>query len=102
MDWNDLKGYIGAGEDDNEFVKTCFDTASVLLLDATRRTFRPVPQDVMDMMILEVGHELYNRKSQPSSSSMFVSYDGGSVPVRGPRDPLSMVRPILATYVVPF
>lgn len=102
MDWNDLKAYIGAGEDDNEIIEQCFDDAVTLLGTATSSAFRPIPAGVMDRMILEVGHELYNRKNTPSGSSMFTGYDGGAVPVRAPRDPLSQVRPIIAMYVVPF
>lgn len=103
MDWNSLKAYIGKeGTDDDTFIEGCFNHAVELLTLATADTFRPVPQGIMDRMVLEVGNELYNRKNAPSGQSQFATYEGGSLPVRGPRDPLSQVRPILAMFVVPF
>lgn len=103
VDWNDLKGYIGAESDtENEYIASCFTVASLLVNGAIGAAFRPVPQELVDRMVLEVGHELYNRKNAPSGGSQFATYDGGTLPVRGPRDPLSQIRPILASYVVPF
>lgn len=103
MDWNDLKRYIGKEDDDeNDFIESCWNDARTLLETATARAFRPVPTGIMDRMTLEVGNELYNRKNAPSGGSQFATFDGGTLPVRGPRDPLSQVRPIIAMYVVSF
>lgn len=102
MDWTNLKAYIGKETtDDDNFIEGCFDHAVILVTQATADAFRPIPQGIMDEMVLEVGNELYNRKNAPSGQSMYATFDGGSMPVRAPRDPLTMVRPIIAMYVVP-
>lgn len=103
MDWNNLKTYIGDEEFDNdEYIQSCWTVASILTTKAFATATGPVPQEVLDRVALEVGAELYKRKDAPSGTSQFATFDGGSVPVRGPRDPLSQVRPIINAYVVPF
>lgn len=103
FDWTALKAYIGVeGSQDDSFITDCFIDAQLLISDVIADAFRPVPEGILKRMVLEVGQELYNRKNAPSGSSMFASYDGGAQPVRAPRDPLNMIRPMLAMYVVPF
>lgn len=100
--WNNLKTYIGtSGSEDDNFIQGCFDHAVILLTTATASAFRPIPEGIMDQMVLEVGNELYNRKNAPGAQSQYTQFDGSSVPVRAPRDPLTQVRSILAMYVVP-
>lgn len=102
MTWNSLKAYIGVeSNDDDNFIEGCYDHAVILLATATANAFRPIPQGIMDRMILEVGNELYNRKNAPGAQSQYTQFDGSSTPVRAPRDPLTQVRTILAMYVVP-
>ena len=103
VDWNNLKDYIGVETSDNdEFIQSCWVLASILITKAFAAATVPVPQEVLDRCALEVGAELYRRKDAPSGTSQFATFEGGSVPVRGPRDPLSQVRPIINAYVVPF
>lgn len=103
MDYNDLKDFLGTtGDDEDTFVESCWDNARLLLETATARAFRPVPDGLLDRMTLEVGAELYNRKSAPSGGSNYQTYEGGTFPVRAPRDPLTQVRPLLAIYVTGF
>lgn len=102
-DWNDLKDYVGSKDSNKDsFIETCYNTAVVLVDDALETAWREVPETVLSMLYLEVGSELFKRKDAPSGTSMYAQFDGGSVPLRGPRDPLSQVRPIINRYVVAF
>lgn len=102
MDWTALKDFLDSQTEEDTFVESCWDDARLLLETATANAFRPVPDSLMDRMTLEVGSELYNRKSAPSGGSQYQTYEGGTFPVRSPRDPLTQVRPMLAMFVVGF
>jgi len=103
MVWEDLKTYIGS-EDINEdaYIEGCWDSAVVLIDAELALAFRPCPDAIKSRMYLEVGNELYNRRNAVSGSSQFAVFEGGATqPVRGARDPLAQIRPLLARYVCP-
>ncbi len=103
MDWNDLKDYIGVDNDEESGVITdCWDSAVELIDLAVDTAWRPIPESILNRLYLEVGNALYDRRNAPSGQSQFATFEGGALPVRGPRDPLAQVRPILALYVAPF
>lgn len=103
MEWSNLKEHIGVTDDtENEHLQNVWNTAVSLVDLALLNAFRAVPEDVLNELYLEVGHELYNRKNAPSGNSQFAVFEGGSLPVRGPRDPLAQVRPIIGMYVCQF
>ncbi len=98
MNWEDLKGYVGAVETDNEFVQECWDTAEDLIASYIRST--KIPAQVLKRCYLEVGSELYHRRNAPMGISQYASYDGA--PIRIARDPLIGVYPLLNRYMVRF
>lgn len=103
MDWNELKKYIGVKTNDNDaFIKRCYDDAVILIDMQLANAFRECPESIREHMILEVGMSLYNRKNAPGPQSQMTQFDGTAVPVRAPRDHLYSVRPILGQFVVPF
>lgn len=57
-----------------------------------------IPVEILKRAILEVGAELYHRRTAPSGIRNFATEFGGS-PVRLARDPMVAAYPILAPYV---
>ena len=103
MDWQSLKSFIGSEDvNDDAYIVDCWNEAVLMIDLATIKAFRPIPPAIKDRLYLEVGNELFNRKNAPSGGSQFAVFDGGTQPVRGPRDPMSQVRPIIRQYVVCF
>lgn len=99
--WLDLKAYVGAdGTGDDAYLQDCWNQATELVTRYVGTSVVPVP--IIDRAVLEVGHELFNRRNAPSGSSQFAVFDGGTQPVRGPRDPMAMVYPMLGRWVVGF
>ena len=102
MDYNDLKQFLNIKTNDRDAeIKGCYNEAIILVDTAIAKPFRPVPTEVRDRLIREVGATLYRRKNAPATGQ-YSEYDGGAVPVRTPRDPFYEVRSILAMYVVTF
>lgn len=62
--------------------------------------FREVPQGVMDDMVRRVARAVFDQGRQQSAGSPNTTQMQGEVAVRAPRDPLNVVAPILANYVV--
>ena len=101
--WSDLKQYIGVNDDsEDQRVQMIFNSATALVDSALSGAFRAVPEDVKSLMYLEVGSTLWDRRNSPNTSSQYAIFEGGALPVKGPRDPLATVRPVIARYVVPF
>ncbi|CAB4155418.1 hypothetical protein UFOVP660_6 [uncultured Caudovirales phage] len=98
MDWTDLKAYVGASSQDDDFAKECWDTATDLIASYVQST--KVPNQVLKRCTLEVGSELFHRRSAPMGISQYSSYDGA--PIRIARDPLAAVYPLLNRYMVRF
>lgn len=96
----DLKAYVGASDTDDAFLQQCLDQADALIAAYLGATVVPVV--IRDRCHLEVGAEMFNRRNSPSGSSQFVAFEGGTSPVRGPRDPMTMVYAMLGRWKVPF
>lgn len=90
----DLQEYVGAPAGD-PYVGKCW--AQALQLVATYIGDAVVPEPVRQRAILEVGSELYHRRSAPNGVAQFAALDGA--PVRVARDPMVGAYPILARYV---
>lgn len=95
MTWTDLKNYVGAPDSDDAFVETCFDDASSMVSVFVGQAF--VPVNVRNRAILEVGSELYHRRSAPNGVAQFSTFDGS--PIRIARDPMVGAYPLLTRYV---
>ncbi|MFD1505263.1 hypothetical protein FE374_09360 [Georgenia yuyongxinii] len=91
----DLQKYVGAHEGDATYVESCWAEAASLVAqfvgDAT------VPAEVIRRATLEVGSELYHRRSAPNGVAQFASLDGTAVRVA--RDPMVGAYPLLTRYV---
>ena len=98
MDWTDLKAYVGASANDDAYVEECWDTAKDLV--ANYIVSAKVPVGVLKRCYLEVGSELFHRRSAPMGISQYSAYDGA--PIRIARDPLAGVYPLLNRYMVRF
>ena len=95
MAWTDLKSYVGAPDSDDAFVETCYDDASTLVLRFIGQTY--VPSDILTRATLEVGSELYHRRSAPNGIAQFSTFDG--TPIRVARDPMIGAYPLLNRFV---
>jgi hypothetical protein len=98
MDWTDLKAYVGSSDVDDAFVEDCWNTAEDLIASYVQST--KIPAQVLKRCNLEVGSELYHRRSAPMGVSQYATYDGA--PIRIARDPLIGVYPLLNRYMVRF
>lgn len=100
MEWTDLKEWVGVNHDQEDVRLQSMWVSAVSMVDlAVSGAWRPVPEEVLNLMYLEVGAQLYERRNAPVTNSQFVGYEGNPVPVRMPRDPLTTIRPILNKYV---
>src|SRR5574338_1198694 len=99
MEWTDLKEWIGVSDDQEDArLQSMWAAATSMVDSAVLNAWRAVPQEVLDLMYLEVGAQLYERRNTPTTNSQFIGYEGNPVPVRQPRDPMATIRPILARY----
>ncbi len=94
-----LASELGARGDDVARLARHLETATDLLEDATRVTFRTIPESVADEMVLRVIRALWDgRKS--AHGQQFTDNAGEAAP-RAPRDPLASCEALLGRYVVP-
>lgn len=98
MDWTDLKAYVGSSDMDDVFVESCWDTAQELIASYTQSS--AIPSKVLHRCYLEVGSELYHRRSSPMGVTQYATYDGAAIRVA--RDPLVGVYPLLNRYMKRF
>jgi hypothetical protein len=98
MDWTDLKAYVGASTNDDEYVQECFDTAKELVASYIKSA--KIPAGVLKRCYLEVGSELFQRRNAPMGVSQYATYNG--TPINVNRDPLVGVYPLLNRYMVRF
>ena len=98
MDWTDLKAYVGASSTDDAYVEECWNTSKDLVASYIAST--KVPVNVLKRCYLEVGSELFHRRSAPMGVSQYATYDGA--PINTARDPLVGVYPLLNRYMVRF
>lgn len=95
MAWTDLKSYVGAPDTDDAFVESCYDEASSMVSAFIGNAF--VPANIISRATLEVGSELYHRRSAPNGIAQFSTFDGS--PIRVARDPMIGAYPLLQRYV---
>lgn len=98
MDWTDLKAYVGSSDMDDTFVEDCWETAQDMVASYVKSA--KVPSRVLKRAYMEVGSELYHRRSAPMGVTQYATYDGAAIRVA--RDPLIGVYPILNRYMVRF
>lgn len=96
IDWSDLKDFVSAGDETDEFVTDCFDTAEALI--AAFIGEHVVPAVVRDRCVLNVGAELYHAKDAPNGVAQFSQYD--NAPIRIARDPLVSAYKLLTPFMV--
>lgn len=96
MDSSDLATYVGATDDDSEFVQQCWDEAYALVSAFVGGV--DIPQSVGDRAVLETASELFHRRNAPNGIAQFAAFDGS--PVRVARDPMTPAYPILARVMV--
>jgi hypothetical protein len=92
MNWENLKEYVNSTNDQDTFVEQCWDEATQLV-DAYIRD-RDVPNKLYDRARIEVGQELFNRRSAPNGIAQFATFDGTTTQ-RVARDPMIGAYPIL-------
>ena len=91
-----LSTYVGAGAADADFVAAC-EAEATALVGAYVGT-AGVPSEVLSRAVLEVGSELFHRRSVPNGVAQFGTLDGAA-PLRVARDPMVGAYPLLARYV---
>lgn len=96
--YDDLKAYVGASDSDNTFVSACWDEAHDLVDQYCGDATVDVPTHILKRAKIEVGSELYHRRSAPNGVAQFATLDGGSA-IRVARDPMVGAYPILARYL---
>jgi len=95
MSSTDLKDYVGASDLDEFFVETCFEEATALVDSYVGNA--TVPAAVLSRAILEVGSELFHRRSAPNGVAQFTTFDGSAIRIA--RDPMVGAYPILKRFV---
>lgn len=95
MTATDLQAYVGSPDADAAFVADCWAQAQDLVGAFVGEV--EVPEAAMKRACLEVGSELYHRRSAPGGISQFASPDG--TPMRVARDPMVGAYPILRHYL---
>jgi predicted Zn-dependent peptidase len=95
MTATDLQAYVGASTSDISYVTDCFDEATALVIQFVGKSY--VPKSIVDRAVLEVGSELYHRRSAPNGIAQFGALDGA--PIRVARDPMVGAYPLLQRYM---
>lgn len=93
-----LTEYVGAPTKDAAFVVEC-ETRATALIDQ-RLSGRVLPDAVKALAVLEVGADLYYRRSARNGIAAFDSSETVN-PVRIARDPMRAVDDILRPYLGP-
>jgi len=91
----DLKAYVNGAEDDLEFIESC-EVQAYALVDGFVGT-ATVPSTVLERAYLEVGSELFHRRSAPNGVMQFTTLDGSAIRVA--RDPMVGAYPLLKRFV---
>lgn len=92
MTWEDLKAWVNSSADQDTIVERCWDEATALVTNYVRE--RAVPTVIFDRARLEVGAELFNKRSAPNGIAQFATFDGVST-ARVARDPMVAAYPLL-------
>ncbi len=96
MSATDLAAYVGTSGS-TDFVESCW--AQSVALVAAYVGEAVVPADVLKRAQIEVGAELFHRKSTKLGLAQFAMPDAS--PVRVLRDPVQAAYPLLARYMGP-
>ncbi|MFT4051103.1 MAG: hypothetical protein QM677_02495 [Microbacterium sp.] len=102
-----LKSYVIPGATsvstaDDAFILACLEEAVALvdqfcgITNGDTSTSR-VPESILQRAYIEVGSELFNRRSAPNGISQFTTADGAAIRVA--RDPLVAARPLVQPYL---
>lgn len=92
-----LADYVLADPSDNEWVSQCAVSAQALVDSKIGGV--PVPDEIRRSAILEVGANLFNRRSSSRDSGTGVDADTSPAFFRPALDPLTPAWPILAPYL---
>lgn len=97
----DLLAYVASdgpapSQSEEAYAGACWAQAAELV---TRHVgIAEVPAAILDRATLEVGAELFHRRSAPNGISQFASPDTGAA-IRVARDPMVAAYPLLAPFV---
>lgn len=92
----DLRAFVGASPT-NAFVLSAYDVAVELVSQAVGTA--SVPAAILDEVTLEVGASVFRRRAEPSQAGAVSLTPDGAVPVRQPKDPMSVARALLTSWV---
>lgn len=90
----DLLEYVGAKDAVLPFATVCWNDAVTLVTTYVAPVV--IPQEILDRAYLEVGAELFHRKSAKNGIAQFAATDGA--PVRIARDPMVAAYPLLNRF----
>lgn len=97
MTATDLRAYVNSTQASDEgFISDCWDEATELVAAYVGENV--VPSATLKRATLEVGAELFHRKSAPGGITQFATIDGPA-PVRMARDPMAGAYPILNRFL---
>lgn len=82
---------------DSAFIQACLGEAVALVDNECGTAKATVPLAVLHRCYIEVGSELYNRRSAPNGISQFSAMDGSAIRVA--RDPMVAARPMLTPFL---
>lgn len=97
-----LTAYVKSGtasisSADQDFIDSCAGEAAAMVERECGSYLASVPAEIIQRATIEVGSELYNRRSAPNGISQFTSADGGAIRVA--RDPMVAARPMLSPFL---
>jgi hypothetical protein len=102
MTMEDLKAFLDIPSSDTSQdlrIQECWTNAGELLTLATAKAFRVIPQSVLDYCQLRIGKDMFDSRNTTAGGSQFTTFEGVTS-ARAARDPLAVVAPVLAMYVV--
>lgn len=91
-----LAHFVGATLGDT-YVSSCATEAKALVSHLVGE--KEVPAEVLERAVIEVGADLYHRRSARNGIAGFEDSDMGASPIRISRDPLAAARPILQPFL---
>lgn len=102
--WIDLRTYLQAEEgEQDEFIQQCWDDSKDLVAKYVGEN--SIPANILDRAYLEVGADLFNRRSAPNGvvNQQFATADGiGTTGIRISRDPMAAAYKLLGRWVLPW
>jgi hypothetical protein len=89
-----LQDYVGSKET-GTFIDGCLNSAYAMVQRFVGTN--AVPSSIIDQAVLQVGSELFHRRSAPNGISQFADMSGN--PMRVARDPMVAAYDLLRPYV---